>query len=243
MAAWRIGMRPRVIAGSVVLLGLTAAALSVAFAAGASSQAQSRELAQRLVPAAAASVDLLELYQDQQTWLRDYVTGGHPGPLVTFDGQAARIAAVENQIGALGRGDGLITRQLSATIAAHRAWLTDIADPQLAAVARADATQAQALQANTARVRPYVLAIRSAGAALQTQIAAKQQSVASSLTQSQGIAAGRAHRDVRRGRGHRGIRHGGGVVQHAAAVPGAASGHGLGRRRGLRHPDSRGRPA
>ena len=179
-------MRPRVIAGSVVLLGLTAAALSVAFDAGASSQAQSRELAQRLVPAAAASVDLLELYQDQQTWLRDYVTGGHPGPLVTFDGQAARIEAVENQIGALGHGDALITRQLSATIAAHRAWLTDIADPQLAAVARADGAQAQALQANTARVRPYVLAIRSAGAALQTQIAAEQQSVASSLTQSQG---------------------------------------------------------
>ena len=53
-------------------------------------------------------------------------------------------------------------------------------------MARADGAQAQALQANTVRVRPYVLAIRSAGAALQTQIAAEQQSVASSLTQSQG---------------------------------------------------------
>ena len=53
-------------------------------------------------------------------------------------------------------------------------------------MSRADATHAQALQADTARVRPYVLAIRSAGAALQAQIAAEQQSVASSLTQSQG---------------------------------------------------------
>ncbi len=186
MAAWRIGMRPRVIVGSVVLLGLTAAALSVAFDAGASSRAQSRELAQRLVPAAAASVDLLELYQDQQTWLRDYVTSGHPGPLATFDGQAARIEAVGHQIGALGRGEAPIATQLAATVAAYRAWLTDIADPQLGAMARGDATHAQALQANIARVRPYVLAIRSAGAALQSQIAAEQQSVASSLTQSQG---------------------------------------------------------
>ena len=78
------------------LLGLTAAALSVAFDAGAGSQAQGRELAQRLVPAAAASVDLLELYQDQQTWLRDYVTSGRPGPLVTLP-SAARIEAVENR--------------------------------------------------------------------------------------------------------------------------------------------------
>jgi PAS domain S-box-containing protein len=179
-------MRPRVIVGSVVLLGLTAAALSVALDAGANSRAQGRELAQRLVPAAAASVDLLELYQNQQTWLRDYVTSGHPRPLVTFDGQSARIEAVENQIGALGRGEGLITRQLSATIAAYRAWLTDIADPQLAAMTRADAILARALQANTARARPYVLAIRSAGAALQAQIAAVQQSVTSRLTQAQG---------------------------------------------------------
>ncbi len=186
MAAWRIGMRPRVIVVSVVLVGLTAAALSVAFDAGASSRAQGRELAQQLVPAAAASVDLLEFYQDQQSWLGDYVTSGHPGPPVTFDGQAARIEAVENQISALGRGQGQITTQLAATIAAYRAWLTDIADPQLAAMARGDATLAQMLQANTAQARPYVLAISSAGAALQAQIAAVQQSVTSSLTQAQG---------------------------------------------------------
>jgi PAS domain S-box-containing protein len=171
--------------GSVILLGLTAAALSAALDAGAYSRAQGRELAERLVPAAAASVALLELYQAQQTWLRDHVTSGHPGPLVTFDGQAAQIEAVQNQIGALGRGEGLMTRQLSATIAAYQAWLTEIADPQLAAMAQADPTLAQGLQADTARARPYVLAIRSAGATLQEQIAALQRSVTRSLTQAQ----------------------------------------------------------
>ena len=136
MAAWRIGLRPRVIVGSVVLLGLTAAALSVALVAGANSRAQGRELAQRLVPAAAASVDLLELYQNQQTWLRDYPISGHSRPLVTFDDQAARIGPSRTRSARLGRGDQLIATQLYATVAAYQAWLADIADPQLAAMSR-----------------------------------------------------------------------------------------------------------
>ena len=72
MAARRIGMRPRVdrrarwYAG-----GSTAAALSVALDAGGQQPGYGRELAQRLVPAAAAPTTCSSSTTAQQTWLRD----------------------------------------------------------------------------------------------------------------------------------------------------------------------------
>lgn len=185
MGAWRTGMRWRVTVGSVILLALTASALTVALDAAASSRAEVRELAQRLVPAAAASVDLLNLFQTEQTWLRGYVTGGHPGSLGTFDTAGARIQAFENQIAAQAGGYTMISGRLAATTAAHQAWLAEIAEPQIAAVDRGNPSQARALQADTNRVRPYVLAIRSAGANLQDQITTVQQTVTSALSRSQ----------------------------------------------------------
>jgi PAS domain S-box-containing protein len=179
------GIWRRVVLASVILLALTAAVLTVALDAQAGSRADARELAQRMMPAAAASVDLIELYQAQQNWLHDYVTAGHPGPLTTFDGESAQIQGTQDQIAALVRGHAPIMKQLDATTGAYQAWLDDIAGPQLAIMAQGDVALAQELQADTAGVRPVILTIRSDGAVLQDQIAAAQQTVTSRLSQSQ----------------------------------------------------------
>lgn len=190
MRAWRTGMRWRVLVGSVILLALTAAALTVALNAETNSRADGRELAQRLVPAAAASVDLLELYQAQQNWLRDYVTGGHSGPLTTFNGETAQIRAMQDQIAALARGRTPIIKQLDVTSVAYQGWLGGIAGPQLAAMAGGQVGLAQAFQADIPGIRPVVQTISSAGADMQYQIAMAQQTVTGGLNRSQNTLLG-----------------------------------------------------
>jgi hypothetical protein len=185
MGVQKGGIWRRVVLASVILLALTAAVLTVALSAEASSRSDGRELGQRLVPAAATSVDLIQLYQAQQNWLRDYVNAGRSGPLTTFDHESAQIGHTQGQIAALARGQAPIMNQLGVTGAAYRAWLADVAGPQLAAMARGDAAGAQALQADISEVRPSVLAIRSAWAALQDQITQAQEAVTNRLTGSQ----------------------------------------------------------
>jgi|HubBroStandDraft_1064217.scaffolds.fasta_scaffold03644_6 PAS domain S-box-containing protein len=185
MVAWKIGLRQRVVAASTVALVLAAAALAVALTSAADGRAQGRELSQRLVPAADASVDLTVLYTAQQTSLRNYVTDPRSGSLDTFNSEKSPISNTQNQIGRLVSGYAPITEQLSATRTAYRAWLADVAGPQLAAVARGDAATAQAMQADTARTRPYVLAIRSAGSGLQLKITATLQTAIDQLNRAQ----------------------------------------------------------
>jgi PAS domain S-box-containing protein len=182
----RTGLRGWVITASAVALALAAAAMSVALFAASGIRADSRELSQRLVPAAAAAVDLVEQYQTQQNWLRGYVTTGRPGPLSAFDDEITRARADQDLIGRLARGYPAVSRRLAATVSAYQAWRGDIANPQLAAVARGEAADAQALQAETGRIRPYVLAIRSAGSAIQKEITGAQQDVTDNLRARQG---------------------------------------------------------
>jgi PAS domain S-box-containing protein len=180
------GLRQRVAVASTVALVLAVAALAVALTSADGSRAQGRELSQRLVPAADAAVDLTVLYNAQQTSLRNYVTDPRPGGLDTFNSEKSLISNTQNQIGRLVSGDASITGQLSATGTAYRAWLADVAGPQLAAVARGDAASAQAMQADSVRVRPYVLAIRSAGSDMQIKITAAQQTTIDQLNRAQG---------------------------------------------------------
>jgi PAS domain S-box-containing protein len=184
--ALRAGLRWWVITASAVALALAAAAMSVALVAASGTRAESRELSQRLVPAAAAAVDLGKEYQAQQNWLRGYVTAGRPGPLSTFDDGIARAQAEQDLIARLDRGYPAVSRRLAAAVAAYQAWQADVADPQLGAVARGDAADAQALQAETSRIRPYVLAIRSAGSALQEEITGAERGVTARLDGRQG---------------------------------------------------------
>jgi PAS domain S-box-containing protein len=181
----RTGIRLRVGAGSAIALVLGGVALGGALVTAAGTRADGRELSQHLVPAAAAEVDLLSLYQAQETWVRDYVTIGHPGSLAQFHDEATQIRNTQDHIDRLATNYGQITKQLTATAAAEQAWLTGVADPQLAATGRGNFPAAQALQADIGHTRPYMLAIRSAGAALQGQITDVQQITANKLGRGQ----------------------------------------------------------
>ena len=181
----RTGIRLRAATGSAVAVLLAGAALGGALVTAAGNRADDRELSQRLVPAAAAAGDLLSLYSAQQTWVRDYVTSGHAGTLAPFTAGLTQIGTVRDQLGQLAAGYGPITRQLNATLAAEQAWLTDVADPQLAAMAQGNFAAAQALQANIAHTRPYALGVRSAEAAMQAQITDALQAVTNKLGRGQ----------------------------------------------------------
>ncbi len=179
--ALRTGIRLRVATGSAIVLALGAAALSVALVAAAGTRADGNELVQRLVPAAAATDNLLDLYQARETTVRDYVTSRHAGAAVRLNGEAAQIRTSQDQIEQLTRGYGQITKQLDATVAAEHAWLASVAGPELTAMNRGHVAAARALQANTARTRPYLLAVRSAATALQAQINGVQQTLTTRL--------------------------------------------------------------
>ena len=178
-------LRWRVVTASVAALTLTAAALAVALTAVASARDDSRALSQRLVPAAASSVTLISLYSAQQSALRNYVTDRRSGTLAPYRAVTAQVQPEESRLAGLIRGYRTITLPLAATETAQRAWLTRVATPQLTAAARGDFTAAQAMQADVAQVRPYVLAIRSRGAALQTRITAAQQMTTGRLIDAQ----------------------------------------------------------
>ena len=178
-------LRWRVITASVVALALTAAALAVALTTAASARGDGRELSQRLVPAVASSVDLLSLYTAQQTALRDYVADGPGGKLAAYRAATAQIQDEQSELAALIHSYPAITAQLAATEGAERAWLAHVAAPQLTAAADGGFSAAQALQADVQLVRPYVLAARLRGAALQDQIAAAQQTTTNRLTHAQ----------------------------------------------------------
>ena len=184
--AWRPGIRWRVTAASAVALVLAAVALAVALVAASHIRAQGHVLSRRLVPAAAAAGDLLDDYQAQQTWLRGYVTDGSGGTLALLNEVSATVRNVQDQLRRLAGGDQPIIAQLDATVTAGQAWLADVADPQLRAMQYGFSSTAQALQNDTGQVRPYVLAIRSAGAALQAQITNAQRAATDKLNSAQG---------------------------------------------------------
>jgi CHASE3 domain sensor protein len=213
-----------VTAASAVALVLAAVALAVALVAASHIRAQGHVLSRRLVPAAAAAGDLLDDYQAQQTWLRGYVTDGRGGTLAPYNELSEKMRNVQDELNRLAVGDRPIIAQLNATVTAGQAWLADVADPQLRAMRYGFFSTAQALQNDTGQVRPYVLAIRSAGAALQAQITDAQRAATDKLNSAQGTLLAT-------------------LIGLCVAFPGAAAGRRRGHRRGLRQPHPGGRPA
>ncbi len=171
-------------------LAAAAAALIVALAAAAGARAASRELSQRLVPAAASAGALFEQYVVQTTSLRDYVLSGLPAALQSF-GQANRqIPGLEAELSVLVHGYPVMRGQLAAVAAADKAWLARVAGPQLADAARGDFARARALQADVSFTRPYTLAVRARMTGLQAQITATQGAVTARLIGRQHILLG-----------------------------------------------------
>ena len=184
--AWKSGLRLWVSVVAAVALAVTAVALTAALAEAADARAASRELSQRLVPAAAASGMLLGQYTVQVNSLRDYVTSGRIAELQPFMREAGQIPGQQAAVARLVRGYWLMPGELAAAETAQNAWLTRVAGPQLAAVGRGDFARARALQANIPFTRPYTLAVRHRVADLQAQITERQGAVTDRLVAGQG---------------------------------------------------------
>jgi CHASE3 domain sensor protein len=180
MAARSMGLRRSTVA-SVVALALASGAFAVALITAASSQGSGRELAGRLVPAAAAVDDLLIQFANQQVALRDVVTSGHASAAASFDAEGAELHRAWAQINSLVSGDRPMTARLHAMVTAYGTWLARVADPQIADVRRGDVAAARALAADLPLVTPSVLAVRMAGLRLQSEITGEQQAVTNRL--------------------------------------------------------------
>jgi PAS domain S-box-containing protein len=163
------------------MLTLTASGLSVALIAATQNHSGTRQLSARLVPAEVAANDLLDQYSAEQTSLRGYVTSGLPGTPASLGEGSQRTDSDLARLTTLLRGYPAIGSQLTEVAAAHQLWQAKVADPQLTAIGRGNVGAARALQADTSFVRPYVLAIRSAGADLQASITTAQQEVTDRL--------------------------------------------------------------
>jgi signal transduction histidine kinase/ActR/RegA family two-component response regulator len=184
MAPRKLTIRARATVAAAAALVITAIAFGVALFAAGQSQDQSRELADRLVPASITADDLVANLTAQQSQLRDAVTQGKASGLALFEAAGAAAGRDAAKLAQFGQGDPPMTSQLGAVTAARQAWLVNVADPQAAALRRGDVAAAQALQADTAHVSPYVLAVRTSGLALQTEIAGEQQALTSSLNEA-----------------------------------------------------------
>jgi len=177
-------LRRAATAAAAGALGLTAAALIFALAAGDDASTAAAKLSAQLIPAAASSVSLLSLYSDQQTQLRNYITAGPSGNLASYDADAKAIRARQDTLAQLVRGHQTLTPALAALAASRSRWLSNVAAPELAAAARGDFAAARALQADASRIRPYVLALRSAGYALQARLASMQEAAVGQVTRA-----------------------------------------------------------
>jgi PAS domain S-box-containing protein len=172
----------------VAALVLTTGAFTVALISATDSQSSSHELSGRLVPAAAAANDLLQRFADQQAALRAAVASANTNTIATFYSELAtfydegtELQTARAEAGSLARGDQPMTARLEATMTAYGAWLTRVADPQLEAMGQGDDAAAAALQADLGLARPFVLAVRTAGLGLQSEITGEQESVTRGL--------------------------------------------------------------
>jgi PAS domain S-box-containing protein len=189
--AWKTGLRWHVIAAAAAALMATAAALSLALIAAAGIHGNGRLLGDQLVPAAAGTNNLLDRYYAEQAWVRGYVDSGRAAgstaPLAAVQRQAD---AAQAQVRSLIRDYPDLVAALDRTIAAHQAWLVKVAQPQLAEVSRGDVKAARAAENDVAVVRPYLVAVRTAGAELQSGITHQQQIVTGRLGDAQNLLLG-----------------------------------------------------
>ena len=176
-----MGIRLRSTVEAAVAVVLAAAAFAVALTAAAGSQSYGQDLSHRLVPAAAGAEDMLSQFTAQQASLRDAVTSGSASGLASFREEGAEFRSAQARVAPLARGDQPMTARLNATMTAYRTWQAGVAAPQLADMDLGDFAAARALQADTQRSSPLVLAVRTSAQALESQIIDEQQQVTNAL--------------------------------------------------------------
>jgi PAS domain S-box-containing protein len=176
------GIRRRATIAAALTLVLTVAAFAVALIAAAQSESDGHQLSQRLVPASAATDEMLTEFTAQQALLRDAVSDGKASGLTAADSAGQALQQASAKLAGLGAGDQRMTAGLDAVTTAYQNWLTRVEQPQAAALRRGDAAAARALQANTAHTSSYTLAVRTSALALQAEIIGEQQSVTDGLS-------------------------------------------------------------
>jgi signal transduction histidine kinase len=183
---WISGLRRWVSISAALSLAVTATALLIALTAADIAGTTGRELSQRLLPATAASAVLLAEYQDEQIFLRNYVTSAQRIALQQYQKLTAEIPGQQEKVATLVRGYPSMPGDLATASLAWRAWLARIAGPQSQATAQGDFARARVLQADITSTRPYTLAIRLPVAALQSQLATRQTHVTARLVSAEG---------------------------------------------------------
>lgn len=182
MTLRKIGKLRRSTVVSLAALAVATGAFAVALTAAAGSQSAGHELSARLVPAASAANELLTAFNAQQGALRYAVASGPGNGLAPDQADGAQLLRIAATASALARGDRPMTAHLTATMAAYRGWLARVAVPEVRAVHRGDFPDAQAIQADLPLTVPAVLAVRTAGLALQSEVTGEQRAVTSSLS-------------------------------------------------------------
>ena len=183
-----------VTAGSLLALVIVAALFAVALTAAVDSSADARSLSGRLIPAQGAANDQLTQFTSQQVLLRNAVAAanahGLPAFRDAFDAAGNRWQSDRNQLDGWAAGDPPLKERADTSAAAYQAWLTIVADPQLAALTRGDFARAAAIAARSALVTPRTTAVRVTGLALSAHLVGEQQAASASLTAAQDTLLG-----------------------------------------------------
>jgi PAS domain S-box-containing protein len=186
----RSGLRWRSAVIAAIAVILAGAAFGVALSTTASIERYSKELSQRLVPAAGSAEELLGAFSAQQTLLHNTVSSGSLADVGSYQTAGSDLLKVAAQLRQLAADNEPITELLDSTVTAYQGWLAGAANPQLAAMRRGDIVAAQALQADIAHVSPLTLAVRATGSALESRITREQQATIDTLNRVHNLLLG-----------------------------------------------------
>jgi PAS domain S-box-containing protein len=170
----------RVTAWVSLLVAVTA--LAVAVTVATSIRGDSTDLSDRLVPAASDLGALSDAYTAQSTALRDYVGSGQQAALAPYRTAETEIPPLVDKLEAGIRDHPGLSRMLQTATSAHRQWLNEVAEPEIAAMTTGDLAGARAIQAaQSSATHPVALAQRLAVANLQTGITGEMATTARNL--------------------------------------------------------------
>jgi PAS domain S-box-containing protein len=180
------GLRRRVWLAALASLLVALAALAVALGAAADGRDASRELSERLVPAAVEAGTLSVAITQARIAVRDYAVDRRGSALDSYRTATGRVPPTVQRLTGLVGDDPQLGRRLTTTRAAQAAWVADAGAPVLAAGLRGDWAGAVRLQ-RSERSRQRSVAVQSAVADLQARVTAEQAATTHRLRRSQDL--------------------------------------------------------
>jgi CHASE3 domain sensor protein len=141
-------LRLRVICGFVlVAIGILAASLQIASVLR-DTHAADKAVGEKWAPANTAADELLAHLVDQETGERGYVITGNSDFLTPYTGGRQEAAQDLARIRSLVGGEPSIASDLTAVNDQWQRWLTEVAEPEIAAVRAGDVNRSQQLVEN-----------------------------------------------------------------------------------------------